>query len=433
MPLLEERTTALVKDMISVRGRVKWHHMAFLKAIVQRLMMMGLDNKQWAQRVRAAYSLLDSAFSIYPEELAPLVFETIQKQGPVQMEASNLEEEIRRNKESRIPDARFSPVLTLYAALYEGTYPTLAAPVVKAHQLLNEHSGLADAIKPDGRVYPPVVERLEDERMLPRGLLTQGLNRHLRNCIAHRRQKVRSRDIIELEDRNARGVRTWGPVQWSYEQLRKWPNDLQVTCFALRAALVIFDVNKQELAVARGFVVPTQISYRFDVIDTLLHRAAPEYGFEVKNCDDTQLGELLVELKVVGETQVGQSEILAQYDHGYAKWVQDAKTLHLLVADQVARFCGAALDLFAECEAVRFDIKNWDSQEIGHLIFDSDTFADIASAEHPEDPVRFAGDTVGEATMPFTVTTKPRFIGGFPGQAGTDEVPEQILRTRAPR
>jgi hypothetical protein len=56
----------------------------------------------------------------------------------------------------------------------------------------------------DGRARLKDAENLDASAGMPRGTLTAGLERHLRNAISHGRYTIHSSDQIECEDRDPR-------------------------------------------------------------------------------------------------------------------------------------------------------------------------------------------------------------------------------------
>src|SRR2546427_5557131 len=219
-PIARRMVFDLLGPLMSVQGKIGFHHLEPLEGFMYRLWLQRANMKDRLRALRAALLLLQRAFDERPGIIALVVYRTIDRIGLVQMEIFGLTPDAWAGRAEQ-PDSRFRPLLNLYTALYERLYPLVASPLVVADAMLRTRDDPETLIRSDGRVHPKTVERMETARDYPAGLLTTGLNNHLRNSIAHGRYEVLARDRIRMEDRDPRtGELTWGPHELSYRELR---------------------------------------------------------------------------------------------------------------------------------------------------------------------------------------------------------------------
>lgn len=293
-PMSRRWVIDLLGFLISARGKIQFHHLRSLEDIIYHLWISGVDQHEWVRRVQAALFLLEGGFNMHPREIARIYYDTVRELTPIQMEVYGLAGEVWSSNDAKEPDRRFGPLLGLYSCLYERFYPLLTAPFIAADALLRTKTKLQELISGEGRVRPSIVEKLEVDRGYPRGLLTAGLERHLRNSIAHGRYKVLSRELIQMEDRDPRSGRiTWGPHVFDYYELRERVFQFQFTCEGLLTALIMFDVNNHQVIRERGFVTPRQLRRRLDIAEVILQGFAEAHGFHCEEVTEPDFLSLI--------------------------------------------------------------------------------------------------------------------------------------------
>ena len=228
-PVLLPLVMEMFGPLVSGRGRITQAHLRSLEDCVLHTWSSTASRQEWLHSIRAALHLCQRAADWYPQALGLHLYSAIDRVGPVQMEIGMLRQRFWNCGRASRPDERFRPILDLYTCLYERLYLLLATPVVAAHALLNG-GDVTSAIANDGRIRPATVQQLETQRDFRQGLLTAGLDTHVRNSISHGRYRVLSGDAIEMEDRRPPDNKlTWGPHVFSHGQLYDKTVELDLT------------------------------------------------------------------------------------------------------------------------------------------------------------------------------------------------------------
>ncbi len=409
-PLAQRMVIDLLGPLVGARGKIGFHHLGPLEAFMYHLWIHRANVEERLRGVRAALLLLERSFDERPGIIAPIAYATFDKLGRVQMEIFGLVPEAW-NGSAQQPDARFRPLLNLYAALYERLYPLLAAPLIAADAVLRTGEDPQTLIRNDGRVHPTTVERMETARDYPPGLLTGGLDRHLRNSIGHGRYDVLSRDRIRMEDRDPRtGEMTWGPHEFSYRELRERVFELYLTCETLLATLVMFDVNNHEVIRARGYASPAQLRPRLDVIEATMWAWASGYGFRLEEVREQDNQTLFMKLRITGERQEHPAEILVGGSRGARRYLQDSRTEDVPTSRQVYGLLQVTLDMHDTYDVVVVETLKQDGSAAGRLVVDRAARQEIFEGLRSFDEVRrlSAEDTLIDETMPVIFTDSPR-------------------------
>lgn len=415
-PLAERMVVDLFGPLIGARGKLQQQHMWALQGMMQPYWSMEAEGKkEWLQRVRAALHLLENGCNMHPKELAPLVYDNLEQIGPIQMEISNLTKEmwVSEQSESNNPDKRFGAILGLYATLYEKFYPILVAPLIAADALLRTKVPIDQLIHPNGRAKHKAIEDLEIGRNYPRGLLTDGLQRHMRNSISHRHFKILSSEMIRMEDRKpATGKITWGPVDYIHSDLRDFVLKFLYTCDALVAALIIFDANNNEVLTTRGFIKHKPRRMRLDIAEIHFRSFAEVMGFSLISMREIDFSTLEVTIKILGERQESPEEIYVG-GKGWAKhYTRKVHTEEIHVRNQVYGLIQHTLNIHDAYEWLVLILLRSDDSRAGVVKSDRTTRQAIFEGKNPIVEVRalVSEDTLPEEKMPVVLRELPKQI-----------------------
>lgn len=410
-PISQRMVIELLGPLVGARGKIQFHHLGPLEDLMYHLWMFCVDIRQWVRRVRAALFLLENGFNTHPRQIAPTVADTMSRLGPVQMEVFGLGKDAWESAQATEPDRRFRSLLELYSCLYERFYPLMAAPFVAANALLQATADPGSLIAEDGRVHHAVVEDLEARRGYPRGLLTGGLNRHLRNSISHGRYDVLSRDAIRMEDRNPHtGQVTWGPHVFEYHELRERVFELQVTSESLLAALIMFDVNNHQVIRERGYVEPRRRRMRLDIAQAIFAQFAEIHGFRCEGVAETDLETLTMRVAVFGEREDQPGEIIVG-GHGWARrYVEQVRTEESPIRRQAYGLLQMTLDVHESYKLVVLEVSREDGSPAGRILADREARQHIFEGKLSIEEIRalLAEDTLPDGTMPVIIRGIPR-------------------------
>jgi hypothetical protein len=369
------------------------------------------ERREWLRKVSAALHLLENGCNMYPHEIAPLIYENMDQMGPAQMEIMGLVDEIWSNEESKEPDKRFRPILNLYIVLYEKCYPLLVAPLVAADAMLRTRVPIAQLIHENGRARYSAIEDLEEGRNYPQGLLTDGLNRHIRNSISHHHYAVRSLEEIVMDDRDPRsGQLTWGPVTYNYYDLRNLVLNFSTTCDALISALIMFDVNNHDVLRERGFIDLKPVKLRFDLAQTHMRFYADNYGFQLVEMDEIDSRRLQIVIKIMGWREQGPSKILVGGTGWARQYVEDVRTEDCDIRGQVYGLLQHTLDVHDCYECVTLNVLRPDDTVAGIIKADRAIRQRIFEGKMKIGDLRslLSEDTIADETMPVVFRSLPK-------------------------
>lgn len=408
----QHRIPDLFGSLVSARGDMRFHQMLALESIVHR--RFGQSVSEWLRHVRSASVLVEGAFQEHPRLVAPVVVSCVNGQAEVSMEVSHLGEAAIRSSTEDGPDRRFRPLLDFYQCLYERYYPRLIAPFLVAHRLsLGDGELSGNVVEDDGRVSLARVAEMEQARGVA-GLLTAGMDRHLRNSTAHGRYQI-SEHSIRMEDRNPAGNTTWGPHHFTHPELRGHVFLLMDTCDALLAALILFGVNNDRLIAERDFVKHVPRRSRVDVVRASLERLAETYlGLEVVSVEVEPLLDVLhVTVKALGQTMLDQdSEIVEGGGRGRPrKWIQRITTEQAPVREQVYALIQQTFDLHETFELLQVDFVD-ETGVLGKIVADQEGRRLIRDGVESADELqgRMREDSLPEIEIPVVIREFPREV-----------------------
>lgn len=401
----------LLGPLVGARGKIQFHHLRPLEDIMFHLWIFHVNTREWMRRVRAALFLLENCFNNHPRQIAPIVSDTISRLGPVHVEVFGLGRDAWESTSAEEPDRRFRPLLELYSCLYERFYPLLAAPLVAANALIHSKADPRSLIADDGRVRHGVVEDLETRRAYPRGLLTGGLDRHLRNSISHGRYDVLSRDAIRMEDRNPHtGQVTWGPHVFTYYDLRERVFKLHVTSEALLTTLIMFDVNNHQVIRERGYVEPRQRRMRLDIAQATVGHFAEIHGFRCEEVTQVDPDTLRIRVRISGEREDQPGEIIVGGPGWGRRYVEDVRTEDSPIRRQAYGLLQTTLDVHDTYQLVVLEIIMGDGGTAGRVVADRPIRQHIFEGEMSIEEIRglLAEDTLPDEMMPVIIRGVPR-------------------------
>lgn len=369
-PLADRWAIELAADVLtaSEARRLKTHHVSTIGGTLYRAcFLFGEKRNRLHHRVRGALRTLEAGFETAPETMGKVLETTLYKLGALQQHDSNLHQDAWEAPKDD-PERRYRPLLQVYQWSFERYYRVLAAPFVVADALDRGAKDPLHLLDHDARVQRPVIQEMERKRGFPSGALTEGLNRHLRNSIAHNRYDILSTDRIKMWDERPGGDITWGPHEFGYYEIRDEIQGFAVTCTVLLLALILFDVAYGRLMVDRGWLEPRLMKQRSDVLKSALEDPAQRHGFTVSTVDQDG-EELRVHLVVVGRTMPDQvSEILSGGGPGPPeKHIQEIRTVWGPVWKQVYGFLQMSFDLHGAYELVRLSVEGKQDEDYGQL------------------------------------------------------------------
>lgn len=256
-------------------------------------------------RVKVAYGILDRAFDQDPEQMARVIDETWARLGELQERESSLSHDVHGASKDNL-EAKFGSLLELYEFTTEQYYRTLLAPYVAADAMVRTHEPIQRLIDVDGRVPAASGTALESGRGIGAGMLSGGVNRHLRNSAAHHRNSILDDNHIRLWDTD-KGQYTWGPVEWTWWELRTSVYVLSNTCSVLLLGLGVFDIANGRTIRERGWGVNDRPRpRRRDIVKSELNGMAAVHGFDVEEVRIADDGALAVTIRVKGDTMPEQ-------------------------------------------------------------------------------------------------------------------------------
>lgn len=409
-PLSGPMVVQLFGPLVRVSETITFHHLRPLQDFAFHLWRSQAPRTEWMRRLRAALYILQDAADWHPRDMGLRVYPTMDAIGPIHSELAVLGQRFWSCERAVLPDDRYRPIFDLYTCLYERLYPLAAAPVVAADALLRV-SEVGNRIADDGRVRLHMVEQLEVQRDFPPGLLTAGLDRHMRNSISHGRYQILSRDTVRMEDRDPSGKITWGPQDFSHADLWERTLELDLTCRALMASLIMFDVNNHTVFQARGYIPPRQSPFRMDIAEALIREYAEEFGFRLERMQQEDAETVLVELKVAGYREEGPSEILAGLPAGGAiRYTADVRTEDVPISRQVYSVLQLSLDVHDAYECFIVEVLHEDGAPAGRLRTSRLARHKIFEGTLPFEEVRRLADqdTLSDVSMPVVVRGWPR-------------------------
>jgi len=342
------------------------HREAVASQLVGAIMVHRTDLGTLIARVRVVYALLDRAWDRDPERIAAVVDATFHRLGELQEREASLERDIHDASKDDL-EAKFRSHLGLYEFISEQYYRTLAAPCAAADAISRTGETVGDLIDGDGRANPARMTALEAGRGIRAGAITDGLDRHLRNSAAHHRYSIIDDNRIRLWDVDPKtGQTTWGPVEWTFWELRTNVDRLSNTCSVLLLGIAMFDIAYGPTMRARGWGSRGKrpLPKRRDIAKAELSSMADLHGFTVESVNIAGDGALVIALRVKGETMIAQTtEIIAGVgDAGTERYHQDVHTEWGPVRNQVYGFLQTTYDVHGGYDVVRVTVTAKDGK-----------------------------------------------------------------------
>lgn len=410
-PLANQMLVEFFGPLKSARGEFRPHHVLALEGMIPDVWMMeNEERRKWFRKLQAALNLLENSCNMHPQEIAEIVYKVADDIGVIQMEVFGLNKEIFTNEGTNEPDKRFRPILELYLTLYEKFYPLLVSPLIAGDSMLRTGVALTQVIKPNGRAEAGFIEKLERDRY-PEGLLTEGLDRHIRNSISHRNYEIRSRDLIRMEDRNPKGKLTWGPQNYLYWELREIVLNFKSTCDALVATLLMFDVNNRDVLTERGFISLEPHKMRLDLAETYFRNFAEGMGFELVSLVENGFFTIEATVKILGWREDQPVEILV----GGAiprQFVEKVHTEDVSLREQVYGLIQQTLDTHDQYDYLIVRVLRKDDSLAGMIKANRNTRDVMFQGKQPIDAVQalLDEDTLPDETMPVIIREFPEEV-----------------------
>jgi hypothetical protein len=385
------------------------HREAVASQLVRAVMSRSADLDALIERVHVAYAILDRAWDRDPERIAAVVDATFHRLGELQEREASLERDIHHASKDDL-EARFGSHLVLYEFTSEQYYRTVAAPYVAADAISRTGEAVDDLIDGDGRANPARMKALEAGRGIRAGAVTDGLDRHLRNSAAHHRYSIIDDNHIRLRDVDPKTRETtWGPVEWTFWELRTNVYRLSNTCSVLLLGMAMFDIAYGPTMRARGWGSrgSRPRPKRRDIAKAELSSMADLHGFTVEGANVTGDGALSIALRVKGETRIAQTTAIIAGVGGAAsgRYHQDVRTAWGTLRNQVYGFLQTTYDVHGGYEVVRVTVTAKDGKaSLGQV---DAPVAERDAMLHAEDidtiRARLAVDTLADEKIPVIV------------------------------
>ena len=358
----------------------------------------------FTERVRAAFLLLDNAFEHAPEPMALIVDQTFELLRDLLQRESSLDAATRVKHDDNL-QARFAAQLAFYEFLHESFHRTLGASYVIADALTRTDAGVSGLIDDDGKVARWQIAEVEKGRGLRSGMLTAGIEPHLRNCAAHHLYRILDDTHIELKDVDPRtGQVTWGPVVWTHWELHTNVRRLFTTCSVLLISLGCFHITNGRTIRARGWGTQEPLRQkRRDIVKAELYGPADCFGFSVESVQQGTSGALEIGLRVKGDTVIEQKTLIITGGAVPFAYERHVRTEWAPLRSQVYGFLQISYDIHGAYEVLRVTVTSRDGQQqLGQIQASLDARHAMLSGEETVEAMRarLAVDTLADQDMP---------------------------------
>jgi hypothetical protein len=324
-------------------------------------MSAGAQRADIHKRASILHALLDQGFNADPEPLASVYDATFEQLDTLQQRESNLFYNAQTSHDD--PEAKFGTLLDLYEMTFERFHPTLAAPYVAADCITRSGRQISDLIDSDGRVKLASVRELETKRGYAAGTLTGGSDNHLRNASAHHDFDILGDDKIRIWDLDPRTRKvTWGPIEWTYWELRTQTLKLSTTCYVMLLGIALFDLQYGPTIAARFRGSDTPRRRRRDVIEAQMRAMAESHGFDVTRVLEKGEDMVVVHLKVLGETLPEQTREVMEGTKPPRLYKQHVRTVHGGLANQVCGLLQMTADVHLAIDRIRIEVTDSDGK-----------------------------------------------------------------------
>jgi hypothetical protein len=394
------------------RVKLAPHHIGPLESLLYRAFMLYNEPPgRFEDRARAAFKVLEDGFDKDPAGVGKVLGETMAHLEALQQTEHNLHVDAWAVPKED-PDRKFRNVLALYQFTYERYYRTLAAPFVVADALARGSASAQDAVGADGRVSLPIIAELEAGRGISTQALTNGLDNHLRNSVAHSHFDILGDDLVRMWDQRPNGKTSWGPHEFSYWDLRQRVYALSTTCIVLATTLVLFDIAYGRTMFERGWLKPALTHRRTDVLKAGLEDMAQLHGFTVAQVNQKEDHTTII-LRVLGvELPDQESHITEGGESSSRQYKQAVRTRYGPAWKQVYGFLQTTFDLHGAYEMLELRLLDASgASSLGRLR------ASVAHREtmtRGEDPVplreQVEEDTLSDVEIPVVFKGSPKRI-----------------------
>jgi hypothetical protein len=333
----------------SAAGAVPLQSQQAIGGLLERMFMFtGASAPETLRRVTAAFTLLDAAFAKDPSATTVVIRGAWDRLDELQRRETGLFRNAWEADERDLEE-RFGTLFALFEMTYERFYRTLAGPYVVADAITRSGQSSSEFLDAEGRVGAQRLAKVEAERGLPLGLLSEGVDSHLRNAAAHHQYDVLDADRVRVWDQDPRSRQvTWGPQELTYWETRTAVYRLSNTAYVLLLGLSLFDIaHGRVMAMRFATAPPRRRRHRRDVIEASMQGAALLHGFSLLAVDEEARDTLHVKLQVLGRTEVDQElQIMSGGGAGPgAYYVQRVETRYSPLARQVLGLVQMCIDL----------------------------------------------------------------------------------------
>ena len=183
-----------------------------------------------------------------------------------------------------------------------------------------------------------------------------------------------------------------------------------LTCEALLATLIMFDVNNHQVISARGFVTPRQLRLRLDIVEATLKHFAETLGFDCEEVTEPNPDSLNIKVKISGERNEGPSEIFIGGSGWTRRYIEDRRTEESPIRNQAYCLLQTTLDVHESYDSVILEVFRADGSSAGRIIADRTTRKQMYEGEKPIEEIRtlLDEDTLPDETMPVIISDVPR-------------------------
>ncbi|HZH42391.1 MAG TPA: hypothetical protein VFD85_15360 [Gemmatimonadales bacterium] len=386
---------------------IQAHQAAFVEDRLSRMWLSGVKDNP-TLRVKVLYQLLDSAFDQGPEPMALIADETFGRLRELQRRESSLMADAHKQHGDDL-ERKFATELAFFEFLHERMHRTLGAPYVTADAIARTQAPLAGLVDRDGRVTRRQVEAVEAGRGMKTGMLSEGLDHHLRNSAAHHLYSVVDDHHVRVWDVDPKTLRaSWGPHEWSHWELKTRVWTLATTCSVLLLGLACFDIANGPTIRARrwGLVQSPRPQQRRDIAKAELEWPANSLGLEVESVEIADKGELVIGLRVMGETMLDQTTSILVGGARHLAFQREVRTLWSPLRAQVYGFLQATFDVHGGHDVVRVTVVGSDGkQALGHVEAPVDARRAMISGKESVEAIRarMSADTLDDEKIPVVI------------------------------
>lgn len=257
-----------------------------------------LPNRDWVERTETAYALHEAGFKRDSQRVTSIFGEIARGMAALQKILHYSAADLADTEEELI--VKFQRAFSHYLDLYEETFRLLSTFSVICKDLYTNDK---DVVRLSNRRYIEMQTREKAAKLSsalvlfnhPLNKLVEGLDRHVRNAISHRRR--------DWTFENAKVILTdldgWERA-FTYEEFLQLIENLRMTLLAMETAFVIFKVNFEKEMASEGLF--ENLVYTREEKEAYAHFVARDMRFQV---DEFSLEEeesvVLIKLRPLAE------------------------------------------------------------------------------------------------------------------------------------